>query len=104
MTDKEKACKTICGNIPCKTLCTMCKCYLAGLKAGRVQWHDLQKNPNDYPKDDDEKLCLYKKGKVIARYNGEYNCWGICFNNLGAIVPLSAIIAWCELPKFEVEE
>ena len=39
MTDKEKACKTICDNAPCKTMCTMCtmcKCYLAGLKAGRL--------------------------------------------------------------------
>ena len=75
--------------------------YLAGLKVGRPQWHDLRKDPNDLPKDNDEKLCFYEKGKVVARYDSEYSCWETCFNNLETIIPLSVIIAWCELPKFE---
>lgn len=35
MTDEEKACKALCDSIPCKTMCTKCKCYIAGFKAGR---------------------------------------------------------------------
>ena len=35
MTDEEMACKAICNSIPCKTMCTKCKGYIAGFKAGR---------------------------------------------------------------------
>ena len=47
MTDEEKACKTVCDSVPCKTMCTKCKCYIAGLKAGRPQWHKVA--DGDYP-------------------------------------------------------
>lgn len=78
--------------------------YIAGLKAGRPQWHDLRKDPNDLPKDKDEKLCLYEKGKVIARYDSEYNCWETYFNGFETVIPSSVIIAWCELPQFTDKE
>ena len=77
--------------------------FLAGLKAGRPQWHDLRKDPNDLPKDNDEKLCFYGKGKVVARYDSEYGCWDTYFNNLETVIPSSVIIAWCELPTFKKE-
>ena len=75
--------------------------YKKGLAEGKPKWHNLREDPHDLPKDNDKKLCFYKKGKVIARYDSEYNCWETCFNNLETIIPLSVITAWCELPKFE---
>lgn len=78
--------------------------YLAGVKAGRPQWHDLRKDPNDLPKDNDEKLCFYEKGKVVARYDSEYSCWETYFNNFETVIASSVIIAWCELPQFTDKE
>ena len=77
--------------------------FLAGLREGRPQWHDLRKDPNDLPKDNDEKLCFYGKGKVVARYDSEYGCWETYFNNLETVIPSSVIIAWCEIPTFDKE-
>lgn len=77
--------------------------YLAGLKAGRPQWHDLRKDPNDLPRDNDEKLCFYGKGKVVARYDSEYGCWETEFNNLVTTFSSSILIAWCESPTFDKE-
>ena len=69
------------------------------------EWHDLRKDPNDLPKDNDEKLCFYGKGKVVARYDSEYNCWETYFNNFETVIPSSVIIAWKEivLPKEIIE-
>lgn len=55
----------------------------------------MRKNQNDLPKDNDEKLCFYEKGKVVARYDSEYSSWK---NACGDV------IAWCELPKFEEDK
>lgn len=44
MTDEEMACKAICDSIPCKTMCTKCKCYIAGFKAGRETEREYVKN------------------------------------------------------------
>ena len=78
--------------------------YLEGLKAGRPQRHDLQKDPNDLPKDNGIKLCYTRTAKyVCASYDEEYNCWGFVFNNLEHCVPSSVIIAWCEIPTFDKE-
>ena len=78
--------------------------FLGGLKAGRPKWHDLRKDPNDLPKDNDEKLCFYEKGKVVARYDSGYSCWETYFNNLETVIASSVIIAWCELPQFTDKE
>ena len=43
--------------------------FLAGLKAGRPQWHDLRKDPNDLPKED-VYVYLWFKGQeypTVAR-------------------------------------
>ena len=79
------------------------KAYLAGAKENGNQLHDLRKDPNDLPKDNDEKLCFYEKGKVVARYDSEFGCWETYFNNLETVIPLSVIIAWCETPTFDKE-
>ena len=70
--------------------------------------HDLRKATNDLPKDNDEKLCFYEKGKVVARYDSEYNCWETYFNGFETVIPSGVIIAWKEivlpeLPK-EIKE
>ena len=44
------------------------------------EWHYVKEG--DLPKDNDEKLCFYEKGKVVARYDSEYNCWETSFNGL----------------------
>ena len=62
--------------------------FLAGLKAGRPQWHDLRENPNDLPKDTDSLYLvrvyswdfglshLYKKYEmyipIVCEWSGEY--------------------------------
>ena len=62
--------------------------FLAGLKAGRPQWHDLRKDPNDLPTDttvlylvrvyswDFGFSHLYKKNgtyiPTVCEWNGEY--------------------------------
>ena len=33
--------------------------FLAGLKAGRPQWHDLEKDPTDLPKGKHDVWCKY---------------------------------------------
>lgn len=52
------------------------------------------------------KSCVStKKGKVVARYDSEYNCWETSFNGFVTVIPSSVIIAWKEivLPK-EIKE
>ena len=38
--------------------------YLAGLKAGRPQWHDLRKDQNDLPKEEGAVLIYWKCGDI----------------------------------------
>ena len=78
--------------------------FLAGLYIGLPQWHDLQENHNDLPKDIGIKLCYTRTAKyVCASYDEEYDCWGFVFNNLEHCMPSSVIIAWCEIPTFDKE-
>ena len=118
MTDEEMACKAICDSIPCKTMCTKYKCYIAGFKAGREterkyvknnaftsmkeqglfpfgKWHNLRKDPNDLPKEDCEIITLHENGnKNIQKWkNGNWT---------NAIV--ISVIAWCEIPTFADKE
>jgi hypothetical protein len=44
--------------------------FLAGLKAGRPQWHDLRKDPNDLPK---------HNNYVLGYCRGDY--YDVCFFN-----------------------
>ena len=113
MTDEEMACKAVCDSIPCKTMCTKCKCYIAGLKAGRetereyvknnaftsmkeqglfpfAKWHDLRKDPSDLPND-----YRYVWTNVGASYyDSSDQCWRDEFGRT------QGVIAWCE-PVFE---
>ena len=71
--------------------------YLAGLKAARQKmWHDLRKNPDDLPEENQEVLVLFtlpdksKNDVIIAQFeNNDFN-----------FVDLQDVIAWCEIPTF----
>ena len=69
--------------------------FLGGLKAGRPQWHDLRKDPNDLPKEDCEIITLHEnENKNIQKWkNGNWT---------NAIV--ISVIAWCEIPTFTDKE
>lgn len=74
-------------------------CALAGLKAGRPQWHDLRKDPNDLP----PKMVsnhnfsievLSDRGEIVC-YNFHYCEWFYWRSG--------EPIAWCEIPNFDKE-
>lgn len=64
--------------------------FLAGLKAGRPQWHDLRKDPNDLP--DDYRSVWTNQGG--AYYDIESKSW-----NDGSRW-VNDVTAWCE-PQFK---
>ena len=73
--------------------------FLAGLKAGRPQWHDLRKDKNDLPEEDKYYLIVTKLDNYyISKFRG--TCWiGKC----NAYVSEDMVIAWCEIPTFDKE-
>ena len=99
MTDEEKACKAICDSIPCKTMCTKCKCYIAGFKAGRPQWHKVA--GGDYPPYDkcNCSINVFTNSGHIAYYNYDDECWIEVFS----VIEINPPIAWCEIPKYTEE-
>lgn len=72
-------------------------------RANRVVWHDLRKNPNDLPKNSNEYLTNIG---VLYFNNSCNNRWytPICEICDDSEEVKNEVIAWCELPKFEVEE
>lgn len=92
--------------------------FLAGLKAGRPQWHDLRKDPNDLPKDitslylvrvyswDFGLSHLYKKYGMyiptVCEWSGEHfkALNDMAYSNARNI---KSCIAWCEIPTFDKE-
>ena len=86
--------------------------FLAGLKAGRPQWHDLRKNPNDLPNTDRDVLVKREdeEPQVDNYYNDkEYTGWRTeqwdreYYKRKGDIGYPSSVIAWCEIPTFDKE-
>ena len=74
--------------------------YLTGLKIGRQEkWHDLKKNPQDLPKENQEVFVYFtlpdksKNDIMIAEFeNNDFN-----------FVDLQDVIAWREIPKYPAE-
>ena len=69
----------------------MQQAFLAGLKAGRPQWHkvadgDLPKNENDVLvySGEDWRMC-------VGRYSPKYKAWEAGCD----------AIAWCEIPEYK---
>lgn len=71
------------------------RAFLAGLKAGRPQWHDLRENPNDLPEDTYDVL---DQAGYKVHYNFFQNVW---VNEKDEID--EHVIAWCEIPTFDKE-
>ena len=82
--------------------------YLAGLKAGRPQWHDLRKDKNDLPKEDCQVITvgksprrlLIKKVAYYLRSEKKFTIWNKEYENF---TKLYNVIAWCEIPTFDKE-
>lgn len=77
---------------PCK------QAFLAGLKAGRPQWHKVA--DGDLPKENKLYFVAIKdNGCAIAYFNGLH--WETKYNlgDFGHLV--ETVIAWCEIPTFE---
>lgn len=80
--------------------------FLAGLKAGRPQWHDLRENPNDLPKMIEDKrkisqdvwLHIKNWGREVGYYNYRKNYWVVRCRQVNL-----PVIAWCEIPTFDKE-
>ena len=70
--------------------------FLAGLKAGRPQWHDLRKNPNDLPEDTYDVL---DQAGYKVHYNFFQNVW---VNDKDEID--ENVIAWKEIVLPELKE
>ena len=84
--------------VHCKT-CTRIKDFLAGLKAGRPQWHDLRKDPNDLPKHSVRVLVLLEDKLYEISSISADNRW-VCTDYYTGE---DKVIAWCEIPTFDKE-
>ena len=109
---EEYADKNVCGHckqcngayIGCDKYRYAKQSFLAGLKAGRPQWHDLRENPNDLPErmglGSKEVYVAYKDGVTdFAYYRFDKKCWERSENEELA----ENVIAWCEIPTFDKE-
>ena len=82
--------------------------FLAGLKAGRPQWHEVA--DGDLPKDEkdmlmSEQLILLTKMKGTNNLSisiGQYNFSTQEFS-YPHLAGLTDVIAWCEIPTFDKE-
>ena len=73
--------------------------FLAGLKAGRSQWHDLEKDPTDLPKDNHNVWCKALDHYGEGWYDKDTNTWTLIYRGYH----LHCIEAWCEIPTFDKE-
>ena len=84
--------------------------FLAGLKAGRPQWHDLRKDKNDLPKNSPYfrgqsvrvtgaiPLSDDKYMSIECRYYFSEKKW-----KTQEDCSVVKVIAWCEIPTFDKE-
>ena len=107
MKDEEMAEEYICNGkcqdditknyTHCKT-CTRIKDFLAGLKAGRPQWHDI--NDTEPSKKQLGKQLLIRMESVIGNTDYDY----LVYKYTGeSITDVAGVIAWCEIPTFDKE-
>ena len=75
------------------------------LEKEKVIWHDLRKNPKDLPPKDVGTFSTFViTNKGIGYYVDCQNKWFVYWNVTGSYECSTEVVAWCELPKFEVEE
>ena len=73
--------------------------FLAGLKAGRPQWHDLEKDPADLPKDKHNVWCKCLDEYGEGWYDKDTDTWTLIYRGYH----VHCIEAWCEIPTFDKE-
>lgn len=78
--------------------------FLAGLKAGRPQWHDLRKDKNDLPKSTGDYVTNIGVLTYDHYGNGVYKwhtpfCEACDYSDEVS----EEVIAWCEIPTFDKE-
>jgi hypothetical protein len=74
-------------------------------KKEKVIWHDLRKNPKDLPPKDVGSFSTFVITNKGFGYNVDcQNKWFVYWNVTGSYECSTEVVAWCELPKFEVEE
>ena len=73
--------------------------FLAGLKAGRPQWHDLEKDPADLPKDKHNVWCKCLDEYGEGWYDKDTDTWTLIYRGYR----VHCIEAWCEIPTFDKE-
>ena len=90
--------------------CKIAEAFLAGLKAGRPQWHNLEKDPNDLPpkrvpRTDCVVKVLNPQCSVTVLDTFGNRVWFNYRNNRWRKEPFEEIevIAWCEIPTFDKE-
>ena len=83
----------------CTTKESLKQAYLAGLKAGRPQWHKVA--DGDYPPYDkcNCSINVFTNSGHIAYYNYDDKCWIEVFS----VIEINPPIAWCEIPKYTEE-
>lgn len=109
-----KFCKDLrfCNNNKCSKWDDTYTDYLGGLTEGwKEKWHDLRKNPNDLPKDEEdfkEYLVAYKNfnnpNEIVIgcfTWNGIRFLENYNYSEIPYFKKEGVLIAWCELPKFE---
>ena len=113
----EKECCTTCKNInhSCKEKCECWtfakKGFLAGLKAGRPQWHKVA--DGDLPEKEDVFLIYTTKGYLLGHYeqggaDGKVDYCGEPYSDFTEYpseeeLVANEVIAWCEIPTFDKE-
>lgn len=75
------------------------KGLVTGLKAGRPQWHDLEKDPTDLPKDKHDVWCKWLDQYSEGWYDKDTDTWTLIYRGYH----VHCIDAWCELPTFDKE-
>ena len=79
--------------------------FLAGLKAGRPQWHFVSKE--GFPSKDDIYLIIRNDGLHLGDYccggDGDIDCQSWCDYPSEEEIQDDSVIAWCEIPTFDKE-
>lgn len=77
------------------------KAYFAGAKENGVIWHDLRKNPDDLPERGHKVIAVYHDFGHTHLFAYLREDWVWTTNGHNAF---DGVIAWCEIPRYEVEE
>ena len=82
----------------CDVADMIAQAFLAGLKAGRPQWHDI--NDKEPSKEQLGKHLLIRMESVIGYTDYDYLVYKYAGESITDVV---GVIAWCEIPTFDKE-